>query len=97
MGVLTRLTQPDGSIWNVTHTASERIQTIKSPRGETYRFTYDAAGRVIEDATFDGRALGYAWNAASRLESINHPDGSSQTFSYDRAGRITHVAGSDGT
>ncbi|XXY17422.1 PAAR-like domain-containing protein [Sorangium sp. So ce216] len=95
-GVLTRVTQPDGHAWLFRYTSKERLREIENPRGEIYAFTYDAAGRVVEERTFDGRGLKYGYSKAGKLSRIDYPDGSFRAFNHDRLGNIVLERSTDG-
>ena len=95
-GVLTRLVQPNGRIWRFKYSALEKLRCIENPRDEKYEFVYDAAGRVVEETTFDRRVLTYEYSRTGRLGRIVYPDRSYRAFEHDPLGNVLREDSTDG-
>lgn len=87
-GVLSHAVMEDGSEWHIDYDRETKPVRVKNPKGETYEFTYDRAGNVVEERTFDGRRLRYHHDLGGRVQRVDHPDGSYRAFAYDPLGHI---------
>ena len=74
-----------------------RLTGLTNERGEQYKFTLDAAGRVIEEEGFDGLTRHYERDAAGQVTRVHRPAARSTTYTYDAAGRVSTVHYNDGT
>jgi RHS repeat-associated protein len=60
-----------------------------------WRFTYDAAGRLVEETTPAGVRT-FTYDAASQLQAVRSPDGET-TYEWDASGRRVGQSGPAGT
>ncbi len=95
-GVLARLTQADGQFWRFFYDEDERLLRIENPRREQYDFTYNWAGQVETESTFDGRVLEYQHTKAGRVARIAYPDGTWRELAYDTLGNVVEDRTPDG-
>jgi RHS repeat-associated protein len=86
-----RYTLPDGRSWTFTHDRMQRLLSIKNPRAETYEFTYDPGGRVVEEKTFDGRTVKYGYSRAGRISRIEHSEDDWCELKHDPLGNVVLV------
>jgi RHS repeat-associated protein len=90
-------TDPAGNITQY-HWGSEprRLQAITNPKGETYRFFYDAAGKLIGEVGFDGRELVYEYDAQGTWVRTVNGQGEAVAYTRDLMNRATAFEFSDG-
>ena len=70
---------------SLKYTVTTGFMPIKNPAGETYEFTHDEAGRVIQEKTFDGRVIRYAYSTAGRVALPARPTSSRISTARRRA------------
>jgi RHS repeat-associated protein len=81
----------DGNGNRVTYqwgTEPGRLDAVVNALEETYRFTYDAAGRCIQEVAFDGRELRFEYDASGRC--VRATNGASEVVEMvrDALGRV---------
>lgn len=94
--VLTRAEMENGAVWTFGYDTEGKPRTIRNPNGEEYAFRYDRAGNVVEERTFDGRALRYSYDLAGRLQRVQRPDRTYRAFAYDPLGNALEETSSHG-
>jgi RHS repeat-associated protein len=65
-----------------------RLTAITNPAGAVWRYTYDAAGRLVEETDFDGRVQRYTHDAAGQLIAHTNAGGETTHYAYDVLGRV---------
>ncbi|MBT8335197.1 MAG: hypothetical protein KJO11_01245, partial [Gemmatimonadetes bacterium] len=75
-----------------------RLATIRDRRGYSFRYAYDAQGRVVHTTGEDG-----LWNARfeylpeARMTVVHYGDGGTWTKFFDENGMVTDIVQPDGT
>lgn len=82
IGALQEVNLANGQCYRFAYNAYEKLVRVTNLMGDTHAYTRDFAGRVVKEATFDGRELTYAYAPSGQVESITYPDGSARRFEY---------------
>ena len=77
----------DGSVTVGERASGRSVWTTTTARGNTFRNTYDAQGRLIETAIDGGTAATYTFDAARSRITAHYKHGE-ETVSFDSAGRV---------
>ncbi len=93
---------PDGSRTDLGYDPELRLTSVTisgggtggtgGPRGRTtltWRYEYDAAGRMVAETDFNGAATRYSYDLAGQLTAQDGAAGQHLSFSYDLAGNLT--------
>jgi RHS repeat-associated protein len=96
---LVARTGPDGRRADFGYDPELRLTSVTmaggdfgAPRGRTaltWRYEYDAAGRLVAETDFNGAVTRYAYDAAGQLVTLDGAAGQHQSFSYDLVGNVT--------
>jgi YD repeat-containing protein len=91
-GRVTAVTGPDGIRAELSYDHALRLIAV-TRAGLTWRYTYDAAGRMVAAADGDGATVRYAYDAAGQLTGRVNAEGQEVSWAYDDLGRpIRRVA-----
>src|SRR5262249_36407492 len=74
-----------------TGSASAYLSRIPDPLGRQMSFTYDLAGRAVQQILPGARTINYGYDAAGRVTSLTPPGESAYTFTYAADGQLTSV------
>lgn len=87
---LSAMTDPLGrTTWISWGLEPGRLEAITNPKGETFRFHRDAAGRVIRTVDFAGVEKRYEYDPAGRLSAYRNGMGERIVCKRDASGRLT--------
>ncbi len=89
-GRLLEKTEPNGG--TVTYewsTEPRRLLSVTNAAGETYRYHYDAAGRIVREVGFDGRAIELEYDANGEVLAVTGGNGERTEYERDPLGRMT--------
>jgi RHS repeat-associated protein len=78
-------------------TEPDRLLSIVNESGDRYELTYDAAGRLSHERSFDGLVQEFQYDRDGRLLRRRRGDQITQEFAYDATGRLQRRVASDGT
>lgn len=88
-GLINRITEPNGSTFTATLSATGRVLAVASPDGQTQAsFNYDPAGRLTQVTDRLGMTATYSYDPAGRLTGQADALGRSLAVEYDEAGRV---------
>jgi YD repeat-containing protein len=73
------------------------LVTVLNERGETHRYFYNSAGRLVGEETFDGRKLRYRNDATGRGVRSESNAGGITELVWDLAGQLVERKLPDGT
>jgi RHS repeat-associated protein len=96
VGLLTKLTRPDGSFFAFTHDAAHRPIGVADALGDTIAFTLDAAGNPTSTQVFNPSnslttTRSYTYDAISRVLQEIGAQGQTTSYSYDANGNRLHI------
>ncbi|MCA4135320.1 DUF6531 domain-containing protein [Arthrobacter sp. M4] len=103
-GDQTRSTTPLGSVTSMAYDTAGRVTSVVSPRGNapgadpnqfTWRYEYDALGRMVKATNPAGQYETVEYNADGQVTKATDTSGRSTTYQYDAAGHVTSVQGPD--
>jgi len=84
---LTQVTDPVNGVATFTFDMSNRLKTIKDPKGQssgkTTLYTYNNLNQLMSVADQMGNAYGYAYDSKGNLSKVNAPDGTVITYTYN--------------
>ena len=86
----------NGSTIYFKYDTEEQLIEIINEHGATFKKTYDPAGDVIRETSFDQTTRQYRRNRAGWVTAIDRPDGRFTQYTYDACGRVVYMAYSDG-
>ncbi len=90
---LTAVTGPDGARTEFRYDHGLRLTAV-TRAGLTWRYDYDAAGRLTAETDFNGGVTRYAYDPAGQLTRRVNAAGQEVTCAYDELGRLVRrVAG----
>ena len=84
---LTAVTGPDGGRTEFRYDHGLRLIAV-ARGGLTWRYDYDAAGRVVAETDFNGAVTRYAYDPAGQLTSQVNAGGQEVTCAYDELGQL---------
>ena len=84
---LSAVTGPDGGRTEFRYDHGLRL-TMVTRGGLTWRYDYDAGGRVVAETDFNGAVTRYAYDPAGQLTSRVNAAGQEVTCAYDELGRL---------
>ena len=100
-GPCGRLAQRQDAAGNITRYAwgSEpgRLLQVTLGDGPSYRFVYDALGKVVEEVGFDGRRTTYRRDVAGNCVGLTNGAGEEVDYSLDALGRVGRKTFPDGS
>jgi YD repeat-containing protein len=88
---LTVVTGPDGTRTEFRYDHALRLTAV-TRAGLTWRYDYDAAGRLVAETDFNGAVTRYAYDPAGQLTSRTNAAGQAVTYAYDELGRLVRRA-----
>jgi RHS repeat-associated protein len=88
LGLLSRITDLNGSAWNFGYTPMGRAQFIADPLNRTNRVTYDNRGRSSVSSFADGATCSNSYNEAGSLTRRQFSDGMDLVYTYDALNRM---------
>jgi RHS repeat-associated protein len=86
-GRIAAQTGPDGVRREFVHDTELNLRSVHAAAA-TWRYDYDAAGRLIGESDFIGRALGYEYDPAGQMIARTTGLGERIAFDRDETGRI---------
>ncbi|MEZ4475715.1 MAG: RHS repeat-associated core domain-containing protein, partial [bacterium] len=84
--------QPGGRTWRYLRDRLGRVTTLRTPDGLRVGYTYDPAGRILEEIR-DDRTIKRQYDAAGRVTKVQWGHGSETRLRYDAVGRLVRVEG----
>ena len=84
---LTAVTGPDGTRTEFRYDHGLRLTAVTRAR-LTWRYDYDAVGRLVAETDFNGAVTRYAYDPAGQLTSRVNAAGQEVTCAYDELGRL---------
>ncbi len=78
------MAQATKQTWN----AHDQLTSLTDAKGNTHKFEYDKAGRLIKETRPMGGAILYAYDAAGQLIQRTDAGGNTRSYAYDKAGRM---------
>jgi RHS repeat-associated protein len=91
---LSAVTGPDGGRTEFRYDHGLRL-TMVTRGGLTWRYDYDAGGRVVAETDFNGAVTQYAYDPAGQLTGRVNSAGQQVTCAYDELGQLVR-RGADG-
>ena len=96
VGILNRVTQPDGSFLIYSYDQAHRLVGITDALGDRIAYTLDANGnRIMEQAFYPSGVLSqtrsYTYNAVNRLKETIGAQGQTTVYAHDKQGNLTAV------
>ncbi|MBA3020537.1 RHS repeat-associated core domain-containing protein [Propionicimonas sp.] len=85
--VVASIENPDGSVLALAYDNECRLISVTNQNQATWRYLRDAAGRVVGEVDYDGRAARYELDAAGRTTAMVNAAGERVEIDFDRAGR----------
>jgi len=76
---------------------TNRLVSVRDPRGNTIEYTYDIDGRLTAITYPDGTGPTYAYDDAGNLSETINVRGQAIQYTYSETGQLTGVYYSDGT
>jgi RHS repeat-associated protein len=95
LGWVTRVTQPDGSIWAFKYDTEQNLVLVNNPRGQVSRQSFDLDDRWIGCETFEGLRFGVGRAPDGAIKYCENPLGR-DVIERDAAGRLVAAEMSDG-
>ena len=86
--VVHQIRRPTGEIVRFRYDRECNLVEVINERGEVHRIRRDAAGRVVGETTFDGRARSYKLDPAGNIERIDGGGDDRTDFVRDACGRV---------
>ena len=86
--MLTAVTRPDGTRSEFGYDHELRLTGVRHA-GLTWRYEYDAAGRLVTETDYNGAATRYAYDPAGQLVRQVNACGQETGFAYDQLGNLT--------
>lgn len=93
--VLTSLTRPDGTRSDFAYDHELRPVGI-THAGLTWRYEYDAAGRLVSETDYNHATTSYSYDPAGQLTARVSAGDQRVVFGYDQTGNLTERATDDG-
>jgi len=95
-GLVSRITQPDGSYLDFEYDSARRLVAIENAVGERMEYELDAAGNRLAERIFDDQGmlrfeLQQLYNQLGRLTASITGTGHLTSYDYDAAGNLTDV------
>ncbi|TQM01087.1 RHS repeat-associated protein [Actinoallomurus bryophytorum] len=87
---------PDGTRLEFAYDAELRLTAVTNPQELVWRYTYDAAGDLVQETDFNGRAIRYAYDAAGQLAERAVGAGQTTRYSHDLLGNVVRQVSGDG-
>ncbi|WP_108805296.1 DUF6531 domain-containing protein [Aquimarina sp. Aq107] len=75
----------------------EELIGIINEQNESYSFTRDAKGNIIEEKGFDNLTRKFIRDKAGKVIKVERPDNNHSIYKYDKGGRISRIDYKDGT
>lgn len=94
--LLERTDAAGGTIRFEWGTEPDRLDGIVNELGEAHTFARDAAGRIVHETSFDGRAQDFRYDAAGRCVAVTNGAGEVIELARDAAGRLSRQLLPDG-
>ncbi|MDV8147433.1 polymorphic toxin-type HINT domain-containing protein [Arthrobacter sp. B10-11] len=100
----TKATSPLGFVTSMAYDTTGRVTSMVSPRGNalgadpnqfTWRYEYDALGRMVKATNPAGQYETVEYNADGQVTKATDTAGRSTAYQYDAAGHVTAVQGPD--
>lgn len=73
-----------------------QLTRVTTPGGETFSYTLDACGRVVEERDFAGVTWRYQWDEDGYCTEKENGLGQKTTYQWDAAGRLTAMTTAEG-
>ena len=90
-GLRTRLTTPEGHIWEWGYDGLDRLSFSEDALDNRTTSTYDADGNLASERTPKGNVTRFEYDGAGRLAKTTDPHGEETLRGYDRNGNLTRV------
>jgi YD repeat-containing protein len=87
----------NGHLVRLAYDREGQLVAVTNERDEVQRLSYDAAGRLVRDETFDGRDLRYGYDLAGRVVRVENGAHEVTELTYDAVGQIVSRTLPDGT
>jgi len=91
------LTRPDQTELRLYYDFDQKLVCMRNEVGEEHRFSYDAAGFLAREETYDGRTLSYHFDLGGNLVSYDNGAGQRTEIVRDSVGQIVGRKREDGT
>jgi YD repeat-containing protein len=89
-------TGPDGVRHTFAYDSELNLVEVGNPAGASWRYHYDAAGRLTSETDFIGRTLAYEYDAAGQLAIRTTRAGQQMSLERDAAGNVVALRTPDG-
>ena len=90
-GVPETITQPDGSMIQLTYDERKNITGMISPSGVTTSYEYDDLNRVIATIDGNGNETHYQYDAAGNVTQVRNALGDVRNYDYNLANKVTKM------
>ncbi|QTA87442.1 YD repeat-containing protein [Desulfonema magnum] len=96
-GLLTRITDANGSLTTFDYNAVGRMIRETNPLGDVWDYAYDGVGNRIARTDANRARTDYAYYPDNLLREITYADGASVNYAYDHNNNRTEMQDSLGT
>lgn len=92
-----KMREESGAKVRFLYNKDEQLTGVVNEHGDTYRFTRNGRGDIIQETGFDGLTRYYQRDAAGKVVRIQRPGERWTEYEYDYNGRLTRAEYSDGS
>ncbi|MEU8294328.1 DUF6531 domain-containing protein [Streptomyces pseudogriseolus] len=89
-------TTPDGARTELHYDTELRPLRVRNAEEQTWTYTYDALGNVVQETDYNGRTVTYVHDAAGRITARTNGAGQTVTYRHDALDRVIEQRDSDG-
>ena len=94
--LLTEKVDGEGNRWLYDYDKdSLKLNKVTNPKGETYTYTFNENGQVVEETDFADNHWLYTYNDNGTLQSLTDGEGNVAHYEYDNAGNLVRLMTAD--